>query len=389
MGIGKTYEIDFKKIKDKITEVEIYRISDNKGDTVRPYFTQSLISKDSKILLCSSNRTGNWQLYKLDIGNKQLVQLTDDKGVAPLSACLDPDKLIAYYWSDKSLKAVNVNNYKNRELYQVPEGFNPGILSLNGNGDFLDFAYSENLNLSTDSGEIYSGMRETLYRRPTSVIIRVEVKNGEARAVWGERRWISHVNTSPVDENIILFCHEGPWHLVQRMWIVKADTNEVWPLVEQKKHLERSGHELFTDKGRIVTQYGSRKSPESEWNNADIFIDPDGSEKETYWYPGPKPMHVQINSDETLGVGDSAFLNPDFKQGKEFICLIKYKKGKARQHLLCKHKTSWKTQYSHPHPIFTPDDRNIIFNSDRGGKLNIYMVPVVSDLDRLITEKNW
>lgn len=375
MKAGKVYQSDLVKVKDKETGVEVIRLTDNKGNTARPYFTQSLISEDGKNLLISSDRSGSWQLYNLDMTTGKMVQLTNDSDLSALTSCLDGKKMVAYYWSGKVLKSVNLDSLKTEEIYKVPEGFKPSILSMTSDGKFLDFAYSEELNLSTVTGKIYSGMLETLYRRPTSVVMRVNVEERSAMAVWGERNWISHVNTSPVDNDIILFNHEGPWHLVQRMWVVKVSTHEVWPLVEQERHFERSGHEFFTKKGKIVTQYGSRPTPTADWNNADIFVNPDGSEKEKYDYPGPKPMHVQVNSDETLGVGDGAYLKSDFKDGDKYICLIKYEDGQAKMRLLCRHDNSWETQASHPHPIFTLDNSYVIFNSDRGGKVNIYMAP--------------
>ena len=41
-----------------------------------------------------------------------------------------------------------------------------------------------------------------------------------------------------------------------------------------------------------------------------------------------------------------------------------------------RHGTSWTAQHSHPHPVFWPDDRWAMFNSDRGGRCNVYRVEV-------------
>lgn len=102
---------------------------------------------------------------------------------------------------------------------------------------------------------------------------------------------------------------------------------------------------------------------------------------EKYDYPGPKPTHVQVNSTETMGVGDGAYLRPDFKDGKNFMSLIRYEGGKANMKLLCRHDTSWKAQRAHPHPIFTPDDSSVIFDSDREGNSNIYLAPAEYETD--------
>lgn len=379
-GIGKVYELDRITREDKMTGVQVTRLTDNQGNTRHPYFTQPLISKDSRYLLVTSDRTGSYQLFIMDLDKPQMVQLTAETNKKTVrwwgmkesrggSPCLDGKRMIAYYWSGNILKSINISNMKTDELYRVPEGFTPNILSMTADGQYIDFCYSEVVKLSSKD------WKEQLYRRPTSVIMRVNVQNKRAEAIWGEREFISHVNTSPVDPNIVLFCHEGPWHLVQRMWIVRADSGEYWPLVKQKMCLERAGHEFFTAGGRIVTQYGVRDTPFSEWKNADLFISPDGTNREEYYYPGPKPGHIQVNSQETLGVGDRIHLEPDHSDGINYIGLIKYEDGRANLKLLCRHDTDWSK--AHPHPIFTRDEKHVIFDSNFEGYTNIYRAPVV------------
>jgi len=49
----------------------------------------------------------------------------------------------------------------------------------------------------------------------------------------------------------------------------------------------------------------------------------------------------------------------------------------VRVRRLCRHDTSWRTQNSHPHPALSPDDRWVVFTSDRGGKCQVYMAQVL------------
>lgn len=375
MGKGKVYKSQRKKIRDSETDIEVIRLNSKEGNTVRPYFTQPLFSDDGEYLLTASDRTGAWQLYNLELKSGKMIQLTEESDLSPLTACLDGNKMTAYYWQDKILKSVNLSTLETEVIYQVPEGFQPSILSLSSNGKYLDFAYSEELNLSTASGKIYSGMYETFYRHPKSVVMRVNTEEKSAKAVWGENNWISHVITNPVNSDLIVFCHEGPWHLVQRLWVVNAATHQVHPLLKTKKHFERAGHEFFTDQGRIAAQFGRRSDLDENWENSDVFIDADGSSKEEYFYPGPKPMHVQVSSNEKFGVGDGAYLKGGFKDADQFMSLIKYEDNQAKMKPLCRHNNSWESQISHPHPVFTPDDKNVVFNSDREGKVNIYLAP--------------
>lgn len=374
MAQGRIFKGDKVSVKDNLTGVEVTRLSTNVGNTFHPYFTQPLFSFDGRNILVASDRTGSWQLYNLVVSTGDMVQLTDEPNIRPGSSLLDPNTMKAYYWADDTLKSVNLDTFEQEEYYTLPVGFRGSILSITGDGTTLYFAYSENLALSTTTGKIYSGMSETLFRRPTSVVMKVDVNGRNAEAIWGEREWISHVIASPVDNDIVCFCHEGHWHLVQRTWVVRASTSEVWSIVQTKPHLERAGHEFFTRSGRICTQYGRRKSPAHEWECADLFVNPDGTNMIKYEYkPGTKPMHMQVDSTESYGVADGAFIVGGPKDGNNYISLVKYENGLAKQKILCTHKTSWTTQHSHPHPIWFPDDSMVLFTSDREGTCNIYI----------------
>lgn len=374
MAVGQLYKGHPLHYKDEFTGVEVIRLSNNEGNTVHPYFTQPLFTADGKHLLTASDRTGSWQLYSMEVATGDMLQLTDEPGIYFQTALIDEVREIAYYWSDHTLKSVDFKTFETKEHYTLPKGFGPGALCITADGQYVDLNYSEELELSTVTGKLYSSMSETLFRRPASVVMRVDVLNGGARAIWGEHEWISHIITSPVDKNIVVFNHEGHWHLVQRTWVVNAQTMEVWPIVETKKYLERAGHEFFSKKGNIVTQYGRRDTPTSPWHCADLFIAPDGTGMRKFEYlPGEKPMHVQVNSTETYGIADGAYMIDGPKDGGRYMAMVKYEDGLAKQQILCVHDTSWLTQHSHPHPIFTPDDQAVIFGTDRGGLSNVHM----------------
>jgi len=377
MVVGETTRIKYTTCRDGVTGVEVTKLTDDVGNTIHPYFTQNLMTPDSEVILLTSDRTGWWQLYRLNIPDGELVQLTEDGNVFPHCPCLDGKHGVAYYWDGRFLKAVDIESFEIRIVYSIPPGFKPSILSITPDGRYLAFAYTEDVPLSTLRGREYSAFLEHMYLRPRSVVVRIDLEKEEVLPVWGETEWITHVNISPVDPNIILFCHEGPWHLVQRMWIARADTHEVWPLVPQKRYVERVGHEFFTNDGVVVAQYGRRSTPSSnDWTYYDLFVRPDGSGLRMYRYPSKPPAHIKVNSKASLAVGDRGYATPDFKEGGAFISLIKYNRGGTVDlKLLCRHDTSWLTQRSHPHPIFTPDDEYVIFTSDRGGRCNVYMAP--------------
>ena len=379
MAVGDVTPIEFISADDPDTGATVERLTDGKGDTIFPYFTQPIFAPELDMLLLSSNRSGTWQSYALVLGEGKLVQLSDEPGgISHHGACVLPTKGAACYVTGRTLKRADLSTQKAESIYEAPEGFRVGILSPPNSGEYVAFVYSEVLRLSTETGVIYSTMKEHLFRRPACVVMRVATDGSGMEAVWGEREWISHVNMSPVDPDIVVFCHEGPWQLVQRLWAVRCSTNEVWPILKQRRYLDRSGHEYFTVSGRLVTQWSTKETPASSDRVCyNALVNPDGGDVDMYRYPGSQPSHIQTNAREDLFVGDAAYPTPDFKEGRAFMCVVRHVGDRAEVKPICRHDTSWRTQHSHPHPVFTPDDEHAVFNSDRGGRSNVYRVRAV------------
>jgi len=376
MAVGDTTTVEYAHAPDPQTGVEVTRLTDDQGDTIFPYFTQPVFTDDGGEVLLSSNRTGEWQAYLLHLSSRKLVQLTDEAGgISHHAGTVLPTQAACAFISGREVKRAPLDGGPAETLYEIPDGFRASILSPTADGSSVTFAYVEKLNLSTQTGKLYSGMLETLFRRPASVVVRAMTDGSGAMALWGEREWISHVNVSPTDGDIVVFCHEGPWHLVQRLWVVRASTHEVWPLLKQRRHLDRSGHEYFTASGRLVTQWSTRETPSSgQVTSYNAVVDPSGEDLEMFRYDGPHPSHIQTSPDETLVVGDTCIV-PELADGRHFMCLVRHEGERAVKQPLCRHDTSWQTQHSHPHPVFTLDGKHVVFNSDRGGRSNVYQAP--------------
>ncbi|MGQ9730395.1 MAG: oligogalacturonate lyase family protein [Candidatus Zipacnadales bacterium] len=376
MASGDVAHITFATLKDPATGVEVTRLTDNVGDTIFPYFTQPVFSDDGGSLLLSSNRSGAWQAYRLNLVSGSLIQLTDEPGgLSGHASTMLPTQPACAVIAGRLVKWVPLEPGPSQTIYEIPEGFRGSILSPTADGTSVTFAYSEVLNLSTRTGHIYSDFLEHLYRRPTSVVMRVRTDGAGATALWGEREWISHVNVSPIDPDIVVFCHEGPWDLVQRLWVVRASTHEVWPLLPQRRHRDRSGHEYFTASGRLVTQWSTRETPTSTVTiGYNAIVEPSGENLQMFRYEGGHPTHVQTSPDESLWAGDTCHL-PELAEGRSYMCLVRHEGECAVKQPLCRHDTSWLTQHSHPHPVFSPDGEWVYFNSDREGHSNVYRAP--------------
>jgi oligogalacturonide lyase len=74
--------------------------------------------------------------------------------------------------------------------------------------------------------------------------------------------------------------------------------------------------------------------------------------------------HYHGNPDNTLLVGDDV----------DDLVLIDISGETATLETLANHKTSWHTQSSHCHPTWSWDGSRILYASDHGGRVQLYMV---------------
>lgn len=370
---------EVKELKDSETGARVRLLTGGGSDNVHLYFTSESFVEGSNRIVFGSNRTGRYQHYLLEIREKKLTQLTDGADIRPTMACLAEGGQL-FYFDGPVLRALKVETFEDRDIYRVPEGFEPHLPTCTAKGDFVAFGYREKRAVSTRSGVIYSDMAEIYHQHPTCVIMRIATKNGQPAAIWGERNWISHVLIHPHDPNQILFCHEGGGLVSQRMFMVKSAGGierkvRATPLCPMQES-EFTVHEYFTRQGEVGFQYEiERGDGKKDYYNA--FIRTDGTELRKFRLPGPRPGHIQSNSNNTLAVGDRGFLSPDDKTGGSFMSLMTHRDGVASLRRLCRHQPG-PTQYSHGHPVFSRDDQWVLFNSRIGTKENIAMADVTS-----------
>jgi len=64
--------------------------------------------------------------------------------------------------------------------------------------------------------------------------------------------WLNHLQFSPTDPNLLLFCHEGPWHKVDRIWTIRTDGSDLKLIHQRRMLMEIAGHEFFSADGKTI-----------------------------------------------------------------------------------------------------------------------------------------
>jgi len=378
MPTGTTWPAEIKEYKDHITGARVKRLTTGDAHNHHLYFTATSYTKDGHIVF-GSERTGRPQLFMMEMPGGRIIQLTDEPAVHPITSCIHPTRDLAYYISGQTITRVDLRSFATEVLYTAPEGFHLTLPSITADGSRIAIAYSERLPLSTETGQIYSTMVESYYRHPASCVVTIETADGAANVIWGERAWISHVCINPLDRDCIVFCHEGGSWVKQRMWVVNASQKykEARPLMVQRPG-EVAYHEYFTRDGQIGVQLKAQRGNSMEFFHC--FIRPDGSWLRQYMLPGECAGHIQSNADNSLRIADRGQRFMGDREGDSMMALYRLNGGQDIPTWLCEHGGNFSLQIAHPHPIFSQDDKWVLYTSNKGGVCQVYTAEVAGHI---------
>lgn len=64
--------------------------------------------------------------------------------------------------------------------------------------------------------------------------------------------WLGHLQFSPTDPTLLMFCHEGPWHKVDRIWTIHSNGSGLKLIHQRTMIMEIAGHEFFSADGKTI-----------------------------------------------------------------------------------------------------------------------------------------
>jgi oligogalacturonide lyase len=362
---GKRYPAEHEMMKAEESGIEVIQLTTNPADDAKLYFTSTSFVPASHQLVFTSNRTGAWNLFLLDLKTFEFVQLTDSESIERgIRATVCPATREAFYVDGTTVKAVNLDTLAERTVVSAPSGYNVGAaLSVTDKGDVLAFSITEAIKLTTTTSVIYSDMDEHFAKRPWSAVMIGRTDGTGFREIARQKKWVSHTMVSPTDPDLVLYCHEGRWNQVeQRMWLVNADGANNRKLRTEEMPELRIGHEFWLPDGIRV---GYQSTYPNAGKMIGIADTRDGKYQE---YPTEfSDSHVQVTPDGRWYVGDGAAKAP-------FINLYELKDGKLRGRHLFRHGSDFSKQNWHPHPSFSPDGGFVLFTGTRSGTGDIYLI---------------
>jgi oligogalacturonide lyase len=134
---GSVIAPEFKRYADAATEAPVTRLTDPAHTSLLPAWHLSAATRRGHSLLYSNDRTGQMQVYRMDLRSGESRQLTNADPVRPLAVALLPDERFFACLAGRALTVQPVKPGRLRVVYRVPDGFEPTDgLSVSHDGAF-------------------------------------------------------------------------------------------------------------------------------------------------------------------------------------------------------------------------------------------------------------
>ena len=365
---------------DRVTGVSVQQLTDHLAHNYHLYFTNPGWWDAGRRLLFGSDRGNCGNLYSIELASGVLTRLTDNAPGTASSyqgASVNPVRDEAYVWHQRRLVAIDLRSGQQRPLLDCPDGWDASGTNCTADGRFVCAVLRQQVDVGpVDLGAGYIGFREIFAAHPLCRVIAVplEAASHDPETLHEERAWIGHVNTSPQRADVLTFCHEGPWHLVeQRMWVLDRSSGRVWKLRPQQPG-EAVGHEYWMTDGVTIGYHGKRDTIAFYG-----FIRYDNTAAVEVPFPHDSNHFHSNTPDLIVADGPQRGLTP-------YVLLCRFD-GRQFEgpRVLCVHRGSRHIQHLHIHPRFTPDGRHVLFTADpRGyGQLFLAEVPPFEELPTL------
>ncbi len=384
MGIGSVIHNQQTVFIDPYTKHKVIRLTQPDHTSHHMYFYNRMVTGDSKKMLYCAELEKSRQLYLMDLETGDAVQLTEGGELDDYGAMIGSDDKTVYYQQQQKIWKLDLQTLTRTEIYAAPQGWRCGNWGMSEDNRYLVMTetFVETLpDLTGKKGWEFFPI--TCAAKPLCRIIWVDTVSGEVRNVVEDRCWFGHAQLRPHDPDTIMFCHEGPYDMIDaRLWLVQSDGSN-YRCARQQPNDVIITHEFWQPDGKQFF-YVYRKAEDGTTETIRM-MDPE-TLTEKLVMPCLPYAHFICDHQQKYMVGDCQGNETPIHlqtEGQEesvkndFIYLIDTQ-TKTEQPL-CYHGTSWTPDHgdpqdAHPHPCFTPDGSAVIFTSDKDGKPCVYKV---------------
>ena len=376
---------------DPATGHRIVRLTDEPG-SASLYFNQNWFTPDGKKFVYTSP-TG---IYTLDLATHAAKQVVEGR-----VRLVEAGKKTAsvYYIKTGAIYCADTETGAAREIAKLPP--NGSVSTVNADETLIAGTYTEapgpsnnaysapgqqaqSLDQPANKGQM---MEERLAAHIPMGMFVIDTKTGASQTILRSTDWLNHLLFSPTDPTLLMFCHEGPWHKVDRIWTIRTDGSRLTKVHTRTMAMEIFGHEFWSTDGKTI--YYDLQTPRGE----DFWLATYGVETgERTWYHLQRnewSIHFNVSADGKLICGDGGDPGQVAKAPDgEWIYLFRPEpianrgiddKGLIRSGVLHAEKLVNMSQHKYtlePNVRFTPDAKWVLFRSNMFGPTYVFAVEV-------------
>ncbi len=302
-----------------------------------------------------------------------------------------------YYLKGDAVYSTDVDTGATREIAKTPP--RSSVATVNADETLLAGTYTEReapavnssqaqqpQQLDQDSDKEQAMERRLAARIPMGLFI-VDVKTGAVTTIHRSTYWLNHLLFSPTDPTLLMFCHEGPWHKVDRLWTIRTDGSHVSKIHTRTMAMEIWGHEFWSQDGKTI--WYDLQTPRGEMFWLAAYSVETG---ERVWYHLERnewSIHFNVSNDGKLFAGDGGdpgqvaratdgqwiyLFHPELMQNRGVDEKSLVKPGILHAERLVNMS---KHQYRlEPNVSFTPDQKWVVFRSNMFGPTYTFAVEV-------------
>ncbi len=375
---------------DPDTGASVTRLTPRDVTCHRNYFYQKCFTNDGKRLIFGAEfgpdigdpAVPNWNYHLLDLESGTALQLSDGARENTFGGFLSPDDRFLYFVrAERQLIRLHLDTLTEDVAYTVPTGWvgygtwvaNSACTKLVG----IEIHADDWFPLSD-----WKKFNEMFHKKPRCRLFSVDLATGERTVILEQQGWLGHPQYRPFDDRTVAYCHEGPHDLIDaRMWFIDEDgTNRRCGKAHEAG--ESCTHEFWVPDGSAMIYVSYRHDSPERWI---CRLDPVTLENRVLMAM-PPCSHLMSNQDGTLIVGDGCgaatgdtSASNAMHVGDPFLHLFDLKRGSTRR--VAHHDSSWTVykgnrQVTHPHPSFTPDERQVLFSADGDGEPGLYLADI-------------
>jgi len=374
-------QLRFVTRQDPDTGARVTRLTPADVTCHRNYFYQKAFTNDGRRLIFGAEfgPGTHWHYHLLDLDSQVATQLTDQPGENTFGGFLSPDDRHLYFVrAERQLIRLSLADLSEEVVYRVPDGWvgygtwvaNSACTRMVG----IEIAATDWFPLSD-----WQKFHQMFHAKPRCRLIRIDLATGDREVILEQKGWLGHPQYRPFDDHTVAYCHEGPHDLVDaRMWFVNEDGTGV-RCGRQQDPGESCTHEFWVPDGSAMIYVSYLKGQRDRWICA---LDPVTLASRRLMRM-PPCSHLMSNHDGSLLIGDGCDSPADVADTSShqittdpYLHLFDMKAGTERR--VARHDSSWRVykgnrQVTHPHPSFTPDDRQVLFSADAEGEPALYL----------------